>query len=180
MRARIATRAELAGFTSAQLRKLISDGVLMPISGGAFELFRWTFPAIAASAVNPGQPVQFTVATAGTLPADRQVIPVGSSNLEPFGVALATAAPLSATPPFSAAVGVVDRGNTIKVTAGASLGVGADVGVATTGLAGNIYGPIAAASGTDTWRVGKAVSPAAAGEVFGLYVDPRMLSAVVR
>jgi hypothetical protein len=144
----------------------------------AFELYRWTFPAIAASAVNAGQPVQLTVATAGTLPADRQVVPVASLNLEPFGVALATAAPASATPPFSAGVGVVDRGNTIKVTAGASIGVGGDAGVATTGVAGNVFGPVAAASGAEVWRVGKAVSPAAAGEVFGLYVDPRRLSGV--
>jgi hypothetical protein len=148
----------------------------------AFELYRWTFPAIAASAISAGQPVQFTVATAGTSPADRQVVPLGSVNLEPFGIALATANYAAATPPFSAGVGIVDRGNTIKVTAIASLGVGADVGVGTN-IAGQASGwavPVAAASGVDTWRVGKAVSPAAAGEVFSLYVDPFRLSSTVR
>src|SRR5262252_9254499 len=127
----------------------------------AFELYRWTFPAIAASAIGAGQAVLLTASA-----LERQVIPVGSSNQEPFGVSLATANYLAATPPFSAAVAVVDRGNTIKVTAGASLGVGADVVVGTTTATTTFgyYMPASAqASGFVAWRVGKAVSAAAAG-----------------
>lgn len=136
----------------------------------AFELYRWTFPAIAASAIGAGDPVRLSPSA-----AERQVVPLATWNLEPFGIALATANYAAATPPFSAAVGVVDIGNTIKVTAGASLGVGADIGVATT--AGAPWaGPVAGAAGTVVWRVGKSVSAAAAGEVFGLYVSPRQLS----
>src|SRR5438552_16491063 len=134
----------------------------------AFELYRWTFPGIAASAINAGAAVQLTASL-----GERQVIPIASENLEPFGVALASAGGTSLTP----AVPVVDAGNTIKVTAIASLGVGADIGVASTngGLA-----PVKAASGVLTWAVGKALSPAEAGEVFSLYVKPVRLSAVVR
>jgi hypothetical protein len=143
----------------------------------AFELYRSTFPGIAASNIAAGNALALTVATALAGPVERQFIPISTVNVEPFGIALATAAPVSATPPFSAAVPVIDLGNTIKVTAAASLGVGADVGIAsgaTTGL-----GPVVGASGAAVWRVGKAVSPAAAGEVFGLYVAPRQLSGLV-
>lgn len=172
---RIATRQELAGFSAKQLRKLIRDGVLMPISGGAMELYRWTFPAIAASAIGAGAAVGWTGSA-----LERQVVPlasVGGSYAEPVGIALATSSFAAATPPFSAACPVVDAGNTIKVTAIGSLGMGADIGVASTngGLA-----PVSAASGIDVWRVGRSVSAAAAGEVFSLYVSPRLLSSTVR
>lgn len=138
----------------------------------AMELYRWTFPAIAASAINNGAAVGWTASA-----LERQVVPIATVNIEPAGISLATANYAAATPPFSAAVPLVDQGNTIKVTAIGSTGVGADIGVASTngGLA-----PVAAASGIDIWRVGKAVSPAAAGEVFSLYVSPRMLSATTR
>lgn len=148
-----------------------------PIAGGAMELFRWTFPAIAASAIRAGDVVGFPVGSGGL---ERQVIPLATNAVEPFGIALATANYLAATPPYTAAVPVVDRGNTIKVVAGASLGVGADINIATAYAASLIFGPVAAASGIDLWRVGKAVTPAAAGEVFSLYVDPARLSSTVR
>jgi hypothetical protein len=157
----------IADLTLAQFTALFP-----PIAGGAFELYRWTFPGIAASAINAGDAVLQTASA-----AERQFVSAATANQEPFGIALATAAQAGATPPFTAAVPVVDLGNTIKVTAIASLGVGADVGVASTN--GGL-GPVAAASGTDIWRVGKAVGPASAGEVFGLYVSPRKLSSVVR
>jgi hypothetical protein len=138
----------------------------------AFELYRWTFPGIAASNIGAGAALALTASA-----LERQVIPISSTNVEPFGVALATAAAVAATPPFSAAVGVVDAGNTIKVTAGASLGVGADVGVAN--ASSSWAAPVVGASGVAVWRVGKAVGPAAAGEIFGLYVSPRQLSGLV-
>ncbi len=138
----------------------------------AMELFRWTYPAIAASAIRAGDVVGFPIGSGGL---ERQVIPLASCNLEPFGIALATANFANATPPFSAACPVVDRGNTIKVTAGASLGAGADVGVATTS-GSLILGPVAGSGGTTVWRVGKAHSPAVAGEVFSLYVDPKNMN----
>lgn len=133
------------------------------------ELYRWTFPAIAASGINAGAAVQLTASA-----LERQVIPISTSNVEPFGVSLASAGGTS----LSGACPVVDGGNTIKVPAIASLGIGADIGVASTngGLA-----PVAAASGVDVWRVGKAVSSAEAnGEYFSLYVSPRKLSGTVR
>jgi hypothetical protein len=134
-----------------------------------FELYRYTFPAIAASAVNAGAALALTASA-----LERQVIPISTCNVEPFAVALASAGGTSLTPACPA----VDGGNTIKVAAIASLGVGADIGVASTngGLA-----PVAAASGVDVWAVGKAVSAANEnGEIFALYVKPRKLSGTVR
>jgi hypothetical protein len=144
----------------------------------AFELYRWTFPGIAGTLIAAGNALQLVVATALSGPVERTFVPISTVNVEPFGVALATAAGAAATPPFSAAVPVVDLANTIKVTAAASVGAGADVGIASGGTTG--FGPVSGSSGIDVWRVGKAVSPAAAGEVFGLYVSPRMLSATTR
>lgn len=144
----------------------------------AFERIKWddAFPGIAASNINAGQAVGFTASA-----LERQVFPlasVGGSYAEPFGIAFATAGPAgAASVGLTVACPVLDYGNTVKVTAIGSLGVGADIGVASTngGLA-----PVAAASGVDVWRVGKSVSPANAGEVFSLYVSPRLLSSTVR
>jgi hypothetical protein len=135
----------------------------------AFELYRWSFPGIAASAINAGAAVGWATASG----VERQVEPIATANVEPFGIALASAGGTSLTQ----AVPCVDNGNTIKVTAIASLGVGADIGVASTngGLA-----PVAAASGIDVWAVGKSIGSAGAGEVFGLYIKPRKLSGTVR
>lgn len=133
-----------------------------------FELYRWTFPAIAASAVNSGAALSLCASA-----LERQVVPIATLNVEPFAIALASAGGTSLTQACPA----VDQGNTIKVTAIASLGAGADIGVASTN--GGL-GPVAAASGVTTWAVGKSVSAAGAGEVFALYVKPRLLSAVVR
>jgi hypothetical protein len=165
---RLATPEETRGLSARELRDLISSGVLPRMGGGAMELFRWTFPAIAASAIGAGAAVRWTASA-----LERQVIPIASANLEPAGIALATCSFAGATPPFTAACPLVDAGNTIKVTAIGSVGVGGDVGVASTngGLA-----PVSGASGAVVWRVGKAVSPADVGEVFSLYVSPRQLS----
>lgn len=145
-----------------------------PMAGGAFELYRWTFPGIAGTLIGAGNALQLVVATALAGPVERTFVPISTVNVEPFGIALATGAPAAASPPFSAGLPVVDLGNTIKVVAAASLGVGADVGIASGGTVG--LGPVVGVAGSVVWRVGKAVSPAAAGEIFGLYVNPRQLS----
>jgi hypothetical protein len=127
----------------------------------AFELHRSGFPAKAASAV--GALVAVSHDTGDT---QRQVLPVSTVNVEPFGVTLATAVNAGD------AVTVLERGNVVKVTAIASLGAGADIGVASSNGA---LGLVAAASGVVKWAVGKSMSAAAAGEVFSLYVNPRQL-----
>ena len=141
----------------------------------AFELYRWTFPAIAASAIRAGDVVGFPVGSGGI---ERSVIPLATCTAEPLGIALATANYAAATPPFSPAVAVVDRGNTIKVVAGASLGAGANINIATAYAGSLILGPVDNTLGSVIWRVGKAVSPAVAGAVFGLYVDPARLTSL--
>lgn len=165
------------GLSPTRLRQLIDQGA-PPILGGAMELHRTAFPAIAGTLIAAGNAVALVVATSTSGPAERTVVPISTVNVEPFGIALATAAPAGATPPFSAGCPVLDLANTIKVTAAASLGVGCDVGIASGGTTG--FGPVSAASGVDVWRVGKAVSPAAGGEVFSLYVNPRMISGTTR
>jgi hypothetical protein len=130
----------------------------------AFKLHRTSFPGIAASAVSAGQAV--TLASGG----DRNVAPIVNSSVEPFGIALASAASVGD------GVAVLDDNNVEIVIAAASLGRGADVGVvgATTSL-----GPVSAASGSAVYRVGKSLSAAAAGEEFSIYVNPKQLSGLV-
>jgi hypothetical protein len=127
----------------------------------AFELHRNELPAVAASDINPGRVVKLDVGD-----TQRQVVPVATNTGEPFGVALATGLQ-------GKAVTIEELGSVVKVPAGASLGAGADVGVASTNGA---LGPVSAASGSVVHAVGKSLSAAAAGEQFSLYVRPRQLS----
>lgn len=126
----------------------------------AFELHRVPgLPGIAASAINSGQAVTPDVGD-----VQRQFLPIATVNIEPFGVARATAVTAGD------AVTVYDTGHVVRAVAAASLGHGADVGVATTNGA---LGPVVAASGVVKWFVGKSLSAAAAGETFSLSIRPR-------
>lgn len=127
----------------------------------AFELHRSGFPALAASAINLGAVVSQDVGD-----TQRQVLPVSTVNVEPLGVALATAV----NP--GDALTVLDRGSVVKVTAAASLGAGAYVGVVGATLS---LGLVAGASGVVKWAVGKSMTAAAAGEVFSFYINPIQL-----
>lgn len=130
----------------------------------AFELHRHQgLPFIAASAINPGQAVKLNVGD-----VQRSVVPVGSgiSANEPFAVAIATALQ-------GEGVTLYDDGQIVKVTAGASLGHGVDVGVGSTNGA---LAPVSVASGSVIWSVGKSLTAAAAGEKFSLYVRKRQVS----
>lgn len=119
------------------------------------------FAGIAASAILPGQ----VVAVASGL--DRGINPCASANLRPFGVAGAASAAQGD------AIHVHAVGNVAKVTANASVGVGADVTVAS-GSAGRVA-PIAIASGVSNWSVGQTLTSGAAGEVVSILVHPRQL-----
>lgn len=131
----------------------------------AFELHRSALPGIAASAINAQSVVTHDIGD-----TQRQFLPVSTSGLEPVGVALATAV----NP--GDGVTVHDAYNVVKIVAAASLGAGANVGVASTN---GQLGIVAGASGVTTWRVGKSLSAAAAGETFSLYVNPRQLSNLI-
>lgn len=130
----------------------------------AFKLHRSGFPGIAASAIN----VEAAVGIASGV--DRSFSPIATANVRPFGIALATA--------VNAGDGltILDEGNVAIVTAAASLGRGAEIGVASTNGA---LGPVAAASGLAVYSAGQSLSAAAAGEEFSLYVNPRQLSGLV-
>jgi hypothetical protein len=97
------------------------------------------------------------------------VVAIATNNVRPIGFTIATVAALRA----GAVHGV---GNVVKAVAAASLGIGAECGVASTN--GNL-GPISGASGVSKWALGQAVSPAAAGETFSLLVNPRQISNLI-
>lgn len=82
---------------------------------------------------------------------------------------------------------VYERTNIVRAIAGASLGYGAEVGLATVGVASSAQGgttlatvtqlgPVAGASGSVVNSVGLAMEPAAAGEIFSVLINPRQLS----
>jgi hypothetical protein len=116
----------------------------------------------AASAINPRTPVKLAGSNA------LFVLPAASGNDRPFGVTGNATAGASGLNSNDAAV-VYERGNVVKAVAAASVGVGAAVFVASTnGALGP--NPITASA---HWEVGISETPAAAGEIFSVYVDPR-------
>lgn len=120
----------------------------------------------AASAINPFSVVTIIGA------ANRSVLAVNSSAsaaLRPLGVVGA------ATALAGEAVTVYDDGAIVEAVAGASLGAGGELGVASTN---GTIAPVAGASGVTRWSVGQALESAAAGEHFSLYVRPRQISNV--
>lgn len=126
----------------------------------SFDLHRDAAPFTAASNIQNLQAV--TIASGG----NRQVAPVASCNVEPFGLSIASAVQ-------GLAVSVHEVQNYVAVTAAASVGRGGNVGVVG---ATNSLGPVAAASGSVVYRVGVSVTSAAAGEEFTVFVNPRQLS----
>lgn len=132
----------------------------------AFELTRddEQFSLPAASVVLPRTAVKL----AGT--SVLFVLPCGSVNDEPFGTVKATAGASGLNQ--GERVAIYEHANYVKMIAGASLGVGADVGV---GSSNGVMKPIVAATGSIIWRVGKSITPAAAGDVFTVYVSPKQL-----
>lgn len=130
----------------------------------AFELHHTPFPAIAASNVGARIPVSLDTGS-----AERQVVPIATNNVRPFGVTIATALQGEGLP-------VPHVGDTVKLTAVASVGVGAGVGVASSNGA---VGPISGASGVTRWELGQTVSAAAGGEVVSVFVSPRQISNLI-
>jgi hypothetical protein len=129
----------------------------------AFELHRDPgISAIAASSIAAQSVVTWDV---GDVQA--QVLSVATVNVEPIGVTRSVAS----NP--GDAVTVYDDDHIVKAVAVASLGAGAEIGVASTN--GGL-GPVTGASGTVKWRVGKSLTAAAAGETFSLSIKPRQLN----
>jgi hypothetical protein len=128
----------------------------------AFELHRDPgLPGIAASAMAAN-----TVVTEDVGDVQRQFLAVATVNVEPVGVTRSVASNAGD------GVTVYDFNHVVRAVAIASLGHGADIGVASTN--GGL-GPVSAASGTVKWRVGKSLNAAAAGETFSLSIRPRQL-----
>jgi hypothetical protein len=91
------------------------------------------------------------------------VVPVTSAASEPHGALLGLASQ-------GDSVGVYGRGQIVKMTAGASLGFGANVN-----YNGATNGVTLVASGS--WRIGKLLANAVAGDVVPVHVDPVQLVA---
>lgn len=119
----------------------------------------------AASAINPFQPVKL-VGTSSLF-----AVPAATSTDVPFGFNGEATAGASGINSVDAAA-IYSQGNVAKAVCAASVGVGSEVGVASTNGA---LGPIAGASGVSKWSVGIALTPAAPGERLSVYVRPRQL-----
>lgn len=129
------------------------------------EIHRSGLPLTAASAgINAGKVIGLAAG------GDNQGVGLATVNIRPIGIALATAASIGH------ALTVLDEGNTVVVTAAASVGPGAEIGVvgATTSL-----GLVAGASGSVVHSVGQSTSGGAAGEDISVFVNPRQLSGLV-
>ena len=128
----------------------------------AFEHLNHGLSFQVASAVSAKKAVGLSASQVG------YVVPVIANTVEPIGVTISAASAVG--DPVAVYHGAA--GNVVKAVAAASLGHGADVGIASNN--GDL-GPVAAASGAARFRVGKSLQAAAAGETFSVYVDPARL-----
>lgn len=129
------------------------------------ENLRNALPFTAASDMNPHAPVQVDTGT-----PKRQAVAVGTNNVEIQGFTG------DATALRTEAVTVYGEGAVVQAVAAASLGAGAELGIASSNGA---LGPVSGASGVSKYRVGKSFEAAAAGEKFALYVKPKQLSNLI-
>lgn len=151
----------------------------------AYEIIRPNFqlPVKPASSIAPRAVVKL-VGTSALF-----CLPVTAVTDRPFGVIGEATAPVGVGDGRSALsvlpAEVREEGNIVKAIAGASLGAGAEVALATIGVCTGVQGgssvatvtqlgPLAVASGTPQWAVGIALDAAPAGSLFTLYVKPRL------
>lgn len=143
----------------------------------AFVVDRYSLPFKCASAIPP----RTVVALDKTA---NQVIPYTNASQRPYGISQATGATVGA------GIAVYESPGVAKAVAAASLGMGAEVSLASLGVASaaqsnslatiTLLGPAAvAASGTVQWAVGVALTPALAGEIFSVKLEPRQVSGLV-
>lgn len=113
-----------------------------------------------------------------------QVVPLTNASQRPYGITQAT----GASPGLS--VAVFESPGVAKAIAAASLGFGAEVSLASVGVASaaqsnslattTLLGPASVgASGSAEWAIGVALTPALAGEVFSVKLEPRQVSGLV-
>ncbi len=143
----------------------------------AFSLDRWSSPQKIASQVVPK-----TIVTQD--PSTGLMLPLTNASQRPFGSVQATGATAGI------AVAVYETPSYVKAIAAASLGAGAEVALASVGVASavqnnvlattTLLGPASAgASGVARWAVGLAQTAALGGEVFTVKLEPRQVSGLV-
>jgi hypothetical protein len=139
---------------------------------------RFTIPQKIAS-VTP--PLSIVTADAGKVD---QVVLLTNASQRPFGSIQATGATAGA------GVAVYEAPSYVKAIAAASLGAGAEVSLASVGVASGVQsnslatttllGPASVgASGVPAWAVGIARTAALAGEIFTVKLEPRQVSGLV-
>lgn len=134
------------------------------MSVGEFNKDR-ALPFVAASHILPYQPVGLDTGA-----AKRQVVPLAANTGEPQGLN----GPATALQGES--VTIYELGAVVEAIANASVGAGADVGVASSNGG---HALVSGASGVTRYRTGKTLEPAAAGERFSLYVSPKQVSNLI-
>lgn len=139
---------------------------------------RFSFPKRVASAIPPKSVVTLDPGK------NDQVVLLTNASQRPYGVIQAT----GASP--GAAVAVFESPSYAKVIAAASLGAGAEVSLASLGVASGaqfnalatttLLGPASVgASGQVEWAVGVAQINAAPGDIFTVKLEPRQVSGLV-
>lgn len=130
---------------------------------------------------------QLPVIGASSIPPRSFVKAVGSTTLAVLPIASVNDRPFGSTGEATIAVGeagaVYLENNIVKAVAAASLGAGAEVAMASTGVASSaqrnaiatipLFGPLVIASGSLKWALGIAMTPAGGGEVFSVLIKPR-------
>jgi len=145
----------------------------------AWQEDRFALPYRAASAIVPQ-----SIVTIDPGVANGQVKLLTNASQRPLGSVQAT----GATPGVS--VAVYEAPSVVKAIAAASLGVGAEVSLASLGVASaaqanslattTLLGPASVgASGSVEWAVGIALTNALAGEIFSVKLEPRQVSGLV-
>lgn len=127
-----------------------------------------TFPGVAATGIK----LWDAVTLASSVTQDRAVAPVASHNQLPLGIAQASAGTGASLPQSVTVQGV---GSLLKVTAGATVAVGQDVHQT---VGSSAYAGVTGASGSTKFAIGQAVTPANPGELFTVYINPRIISGI--
>jgi Uncharacterized conserved protein (DUF2190) len=133
----------------------------------AWENSNFAVTARAASAVRAHEPVALLGAVSAASAQDEVIVPVGSVNLDVFGVARASAAvgqpvTVDLTPGF------------VKAIAAASLGAGARVAVGSTN--GRLIPlPLGAVASQVKFSVGVAMQSAVDADIFTVFLKPEQI-----
>lgn len=134
-------------------------------------LDKHTLSIAVATDTNPRFPIKLSTATSTLL-----AVPIATAADTPFGVtnnATYVASSAALPSPGREKCAIYFAGNSVKVRAAGSVGVGADVMVSSTN--GGV-GPSGIIVASGHWILGQTLEAAAAGEITTIFVNPRKAS----